>query len=242
MIVNTDPNGWELIHQRAHGLLAMKIASMWRKEERPARWIETLLATAEHDDGQEDWSGMNHINESGAPLDFIHKRFNMVQLKRVTEISQHKGQWIALLISMHMSFLYESMRGKSKEIDVFLDQQKKSQQQWRKALKVSLQEIKGAYALMQWCDRFSLILCRNELPEGERFLEVSTGPDGTRYDVIQGADKTVMVKPWPFDEEKFTLSIEACYLSQLSFKNDHELLEKLKTSSIRDKIWVLSKE
>lgn len=241
MIVNTDPKGWEVIHQRAHGLLAMKIASQWRKDQRPHRWIETLLATAEHDDGQEDWTGTNHINEAGAPLDFIHKRFNMVQLKRITELSQHKGQWIALLISMHMSFLYESMRSKDKELDTFLDEQKQHQEQWRKSLKVSQQEVKSAYALMQWCDRFSLILCRNELPAGERLLEVSTGPDGTKYEVMQQGDKTVIVKPWPFEENQFELSIEATYLNQLSFKNDQELLATLKKSAIRDKAWLLSK-
>jgi hypothetical protein len=241
MIVNTDPKGWEVIHQRAHGLLAMKIASKWRKDQRPHRWMETLLATAEHDDGQEDWTATNHINEAGAPLDFIHKRFNMVQLKRITELSQHKGQWIAMLISMHMSFLYESMRGKGKELDTFLDEQKQHQEQWRKSLKVSQQEAKSAYALMQWCDRFSLILCRNELPAGERLLEVSTGPDGTKYEVMQQGDNTVVVKPWPFDEDEFEISIEAIYLNQLSFKNDQELLATLKKSTIKDKTWLLRK-
>jgi hypothetical protein len=242
MIVNTYPKGWEIIHQRAHGVLAMKIAGLWRKELRPARWMETLLATAEHDDGQEDWTGTNHLNESGAPLDFTHKQFNMVQLKRITELSQHKGRWIALLISMHMTFLYESMRGKSKELDAFLDQQKQHQEKWRKDLKISLQELKRAYALMQWCDRFSLILCRNELPEGERFLQVSTGPDGTDYTVTQRADKTLFLQPWPFEEEQFELSVEASYLEQLSFKNDQELLEALKNSTIKEKTWVLRKE
>jgi hypothetical protein len=133
MIVNTYLKGWEIIHQRAHGVLAMKIAGMWRKELRPARW-------------------------------------------------------------------------------------------------------------MQWCDRFSLILCRNELPEGERFLEVSTGPDGTDYTVTQRADDTLSVQPWPFEQERFELSVEASYLEQLSFKNDQELLEALKNSTIKDKVWVLRKE
>jgi hypothetical protein len=242
MIVNTDPKGWEVIHQRAHGVLAMKVAAQWQKSLRPARWMETLLATAEHDDGQEDWSGTKHLNEAGAPLDFTHKPFNMVQLKRVTELSQHKGRWIALLISMHMSFLYESMRGKSKELDEFLDTQKQHQEQWRRALKISLQEVKSAYALMQWCDRFSLILCRNELPAGERFLEISTGPDDVRYEVKQRADNTVLVQPWPFEQEKFELSVEASYLTQLSFKNDQELLESIKNSNIQEKIWILCKK
>jgi hypothetical protein len=242
MIVNTDPNGWEVIHQRAHGLLAMKAASRWRKDQRPARWIETLLATAEHDDGQEDWAASNHLNEAGAPLDFMHKPFSMVQLRRITELSQHKGRWVALLISMHMSCLYESMRGKTQELDKFLDEQEMHQNQWRKALKVSRQEAKSAYALMEWCDRFSLILCRNELPDGERWVEVSAGPDGTRYEVMQQADGTVIVKPWPFEEDRFELSVEASYLTRLSFKNDEALLDALKNSTIKDKSWIVSRK
>ncbi len=241
MIVNTDKKGWEIIHQRAHGLLAMKIAARWRQDQRPQRWIETLLATAEHDDGQEDWAGTNHLNEAGAPLDFIHKPFNMVQLTRITHLSAQKGRWIALLISMHMSFLYEHMRGQSKELDAFLDEQKAHQQEWRNGLKISVQELKAAYALMQWCDRFSLILCRNELPAGERFLEVSKGPDGTRYEVIQQADNTVSVHPWPFEEERFELAVEASYISQLSFKNDEELLRGLQNALIQEKVWLLTK-
>jgi hypothetical protein len=241
MIVNTHKRGWEVIHQRAHGLLAVKVASHWRHDQRPERWIETLLAIAEHDDGQEEWQNRNHLNESGAPLDFMLKPFNMVQLERVTEMSQHKGRWIALLISMHMSFLYEEKRGEGKDIDTFLDLQKSNQQKWFKQLKITTKEANHAYAIMQWCDRFSLILCRNELPAGERALEVTKGPDGKRYEVIQKADEIVTVNPWPFQEDIFTLSIEATALSQLSFENDQQLLETLRQSPITDKTWLLKK-
>jgi hypothetical protein len=241
MIVNTHKSGWEVIHQRAHGLLAVKIASHWRQDQRPERWIETLLAIAEHDDGQEDWQNRNHLNDAGAPLDFMLKPFNMVQLKRVTEISQHKGQWIALLISMHMSFLYEEKRGESKDIDEFLDLQKSNQQKWRRQLKITVKEASQAYAIMQWCDRFSLILCRNELPAGERALEVTKGPDGKRYEVIQKATEIVTVNPWPFHEDNFSLSIEASRVSQLSFDNDRQLLDTLRQSTVIEKKWLLKK-
>lgn len=242
MIVNTHQQGWEIIHQRAHGLLAVKIASHWRTDQRPERWIETLLAIAEHDDGQEDWQGANHLNPSGAPLDFSLKPFNMVQLTRITELSQHKGRWIAMLISMHMSFLYEEKRGDAKEIDTFLDLQQYNQQKWRKELKISVREANQAYALMQWCDRFSLILCRNELPEGERTLEISKGPDGKRYKVKQLADQTVIINPWPFQEDRFELSVEVAVLSQLSFEGDRPLLEAIFNAPFGLKKWTLQKE
>jgi hypothetical protein len=169
------------------------------------------------------------------------KPFNMVQLKRVTEISQHKGQWIALLISMHMSFLYEEKRGESKDIDEFLDLQKSNQQKWRRQLKITVKEASQAYAIMQWCDRFSLILCRNELPAGERTLEVTKGPDGKRYEVIQKATEIVTVDPWPFHEDSFSLSIEASRISQLSFDNDRQLLDTLRQSPVIEKKWLLKK-
>jgi hypothetical protein len=241
MIVNTHQTGWEIIHQRAHGLLAMKIASHWQKDQRPERWLETLIAVAEHDDGQEDWLGTNHLNPSGAPLDFSLKPFNMIQLQRITELSQHKGRWIAMLISMHMSFLYEEKRGQSKEIDQFLDLQLFHQKKWRKELKISVKEAKHAYALMQWCDRLSLILCRNELPEAERTLEISKGPDGKPYQVKQLSNQSVLVQPWPFEEDKFELCVETAILSQLSFKNDRDLIHSILNAPITVKQWLLKK-
>ncbi|MBC8171619.1 MAG: DUF3891 family protein [Anaerolineae bacterium] len=38
--------------------------------------------------------------------------------------------------------------------------------------------------MFQWADRLSLILCRRELPEADRALEISAGPDGIRYNVM----------------------------------------------------------
>ena len=47
-------------------------------------------------------------------------------------------------------------------------------------LKVKAAEVQYAYDLMQWCDQFSLILCLDDLPAGQRALEISKGPDGRR--------------------------------------------------------------
>ncbi len=33
VIVNLTNNGWETIYQRAHGLLAVKLAAHWREDE-----------------------------------------------------------------------------------------------------------------------------------------------------------------------------------------------------------------
>ncbi|MEG4574371.1 DUF3891 family protein [Microcoleus sp. N3A4] len=58
-------------------------------------------------------------------------------------------------------------------------------------MKISQQEAESAYAFFQWCDRLSLILCTRELPAGERALEISVGPDGKRYDLLQNSNQLV---------------------------------------------------
>ncbi len=50
MIVNYIKEGWQVTTQRSHGLLAAQLCYYWKKADRPERWLETIIATAEHDD------------------------------------------------------------------------------------------------------------------------------------------------------------------------------------------------
>ncbi len=43
MIVIYKEEGWEVITQRAHGILAAQIGFQWRLKDRPERWMETLF-------------------------------------------------------------------------------------------------------------------------------------------------------------------------------------------------------
>ncbi len=241
MLVNHVPEGWEIIHQRAHGVLAVQIASQWKASGRPARWVETLLAVAEHDDAQEDWQGRNHLNENGTPLNFDQKLFSFTQMQRIAELSQQKSRWIALLISKHLSFLYEPLRDANKALPAFLDEQRARQERWTAELDVKPAQVQYAYDLLQWCDQFSLILCKGDLPTGERALEISKGPDGKVYQVRQVSEGPVMVTPWPFEPAEFSVTVESTLIRQLQFKNDPELMAALKTSEVRPKVWQLRK-
>jgi len=237
MIVNAVPEGWEIIYQQAHALLAAQIAYSWRSAERPERWVETLAAIAQHDDGQKSWAGKIGLTPAGAPANFTMLPFSLEQATQVMAEARFQGRWRCLLTSMHLSFLYEELRGQNTTTDAFLDEQLANQQQWRQALKVNKKQAQQAYDLMQWCDRFSLILCRSQLPEAERTLEVSKGPDGVQYHVIQQKDGLIKVNPWPFELKQFQLSVEASYLNQLQFKNEAELTLALQVAPIRVKSW-----
>lgn len=237
MIVNATRNGWEIIYHRAHALLAAQLAGQWRRKNAPARLYETLAAISHHDDLEKEWEEDN-LTEAGAPMDFtLHREMSLDKLVNLAKNARYRGRWVALLISKHISRLNEPQRGQSPELDEFLDEQLQNQERWRQELGIEQADVDAAYAFMQWCDRLSLILCQQELPADERFLEISKGPDGQRYDIMQRGDGLVTVEPWPFEDEKFTVNAEACSLSQVKFDSNAELTQALQAAPVKILEW-----
>ncbi|MBG1268510.1 DUF3891 family protein [Nostoc sp. WHI] len=245
MIVNATQNGWEVIYHRAHALLAAQLAGQWRRKDAPARLYETIAAISHHDDLEKEWEE-DVITKSGAPKDFTlasdaDMDAGVKKLANLAKNALYRGRWVALLISMHISRLNEPSRGQSSELDKLLDEQLQNQQLWREELEIDQEKVDAAYAFMQWCDRLSLILCQQELPDDERFLEISKGPEGQRYDIMQRSDNLVVVKPWPFQDEQFTVNVEACDLSQVKFETSTELVQALQEAPIKVLEWTFVK-
>ncbi|MBC8077230.1 MAG: DUF3891 family protein [Chloroflexales bacterium] len=242
MVVNPIESGWEIIYHRAHALLAAQVAARWNDRDSPVHLVETIAALSHHDDLECEWEG-SHRSSAGAPLDFTLSEGgpDVASMAKHVNDSRYRGRWVAMLISLHMSFLSEPSRGSDPTLDAFLDAQREQQRMWRKALGVSKQQAAQAYSFMQWCDRMSLILCKHELPSRERALEVSVGPDGRRHDVFQRDDGTLCVEPWPFDRDVFSVSVEACYLDQMAYDSDEALVEALQTAPIKLLEWHFSK-
>ncbi|WP_066835796.1 DUF3891 family protein [Rufibacter ruber] len=241
MIVNPHEKGWELIFQQAHALLAAEIGFAWLLEKRPLHFVQTLAAIAQHDDGQKELRNQYTLTPAGAPANFTQLPFSLAQAQQVMKEARFQGRWRSLLTSMHLSFLYETLRGQKTEWDHFLEEQLASQKLWRQQLKVKKAEAQYAYDFMQWCDRLSLILCRNELPEMERALEISDGPDRQKYEVRQLSDATIVVQPWPFEQPSLALGVEVRYLQQLHFTSDQELAQAIWQAPVQQKSWVLKK-
>jgi hypothetical protein len=246
MIVNSTPAGWQIIYQQAHALLAMQLAWHWPPTLPPDRWVGLLAAIAQHDDEQAAWRGRgghHGLTAAGAPANFTQKEFPREHAAGVLTAARFQGRWRCLLTSLHLSCLYEGLRGQKKEIDAFLDDLKARQEQWRRALHLTKAEAQQAYDLLHWCDRLSLILCRHEIPEMGRALEIHHGPDGRRYDLRQpqGPGTPVLVAPWPFRASEIEVSVEASVLTQLQFKDDAELAEALRAAPIETLRWTLAK-
>ncbi|MBD2722848.1 DUF3891 family protein [Hymenobacter armeniacus] len=244
MIVNSTPAGWQIIYQQAHALLAMQLAWHWPPTLPPDRWVGLLAAIAQHDDEQDAWRGRgghHGLTAAGAPANFTHKPFSLEQAAGVLAAARFQGRWRSLLTSLHLSCLYEGLRGQSDEITSFLDYLKARQQEWRRGLKLTKAEAQQAYDLLHWCDRLSLILCRHEIPEMGRAVEIHHGPDGRRYDLRQphGPDGPVHIEPWPFAAPELEVSVEASVLTQLQFRDDAELAAALRAAPIETLRWTL---
>lgn len=237
MLVNTTPQGWEIIYHRAHALLAAQIAGQWRRENSLPRIYETLAAISHHDDLEKEWEEDN-LTEAGTPMDFtMIPEISVEKLVKLVNNARYRGRWVTLLISKHISWLHQSNRGKVLELDEFLDEQVQNQQRYREELGLQEEQVNAAYAFMQWCDRLSLILCQKQLPDDERFLEITVGPDHQRYEIMQRRDQLVTVQPWPFEDEQFTVNVEACDLRQVKFESNAELTQALQTAPIKILEW-----
>ena len=247
MIVNSIPAGWQIIYQQAHALLAAQLAYAWPPTLPPDRWVGLLAAIAQHDDEQAGWHGHDGhygLTAAGAPANFTQKAFSMEQAAGVQAAARFQGRWRGLLTSLHLSCLYEGLRGQKKEIDGFLDELRAGQQQWRKELKLSKKEADQAYTLLHWTDRLSLIFCRHEIPEMGRAVEIHRGPDGAVHTLAQpdGEGTPVVIKPWPFQAAEIEVSVEASVLTQLQFADDTALAKALRTAPVETLRWVLRRE
>ena len=238
MIVNLTNGGWEVVYQRAHGLLAVKLAAHWREDERGPFWTELLAAITQHDNNQKEFRGDNYLTLVGAPADFmIASGSPLEQAKSVVDDASYQGRYVALMTSLHTTNIYAAKRD-DEGFAAFLDEQKERQKRWQRALKLSKADLRRDYAVMNWCDRLSLILCQRELPSDARRLEVAPLPSGETSFVWERVDKTVGLEPWPFGDDRFEVGIEVKMLSQLKFGSDEELQAALKDAPTEVRSWV----
>lgn len=241
MIANYKENGWQVITQRAHGVLAAQLAMHWHEKDRLARWTETVLAIAEHDDAENELDGEELLTSTGGPLHFSMKKFELAHGQKLSSLTVTKSRYIALLISLHMQFVYGQFAKEDAGAEAFLKEQKELQAKWRKELGLSKEEVVRIYNLLEWCDAFSLLLCKGELQPEKRKLEISTGPDKKMYYLTQITENSLTVEPWPFQQPHFEVRYESRLLSQLQFTSSAEFRKAFLAAPVSETVWTLEK-
>ena len=240
MIVHYTEKGWEVFTQRSHGVLAAELATHWKVSERPGRWLETLLAIAEHDDAEIELDSEHLLTPLGGPVNFAMKTFDPEHCKSLYHFALMKSRYIALLTSMHMVFLYKQEAETNAVARRFLREQQQLQQHWLHDLKISRTEAKKIYALLEWCDACSLILCQRRLPPEERPLEISCGPGGKPCSIVETKKGSLHVHPWPFESQQFTVRVESRLIDQLVFKTPDEFRKAFVEAPVTENTWTFS--
>ena len=237
MIVNYTKKGWQVVTQRAHGILAAQFAAQWKISERPERWVETLLAIAEHDDAEVELDGHNLLTNSGGPLNFDMKEFDQSYYEKLSLLTITKNRYIALLISFHIEFLCRKAAEINPKAKSFLKEQEVLRQKWMRELNLKEKEVLKIYDLLEWCDAFSLLLCQDLVQPEKRKLEVSTGPNKKAYFVLQAGDQKLTVTPWPFEGEKFDVHFEWRMINQLQFASSAEFRKEFLKAEVKETTW-----
>lgn len=236
MIVNTTNRGWEIISQYAHGLLAGRIAAQLHPKYRPKQWVETLTAIIEHDDKQIDLDSQSCLSEAGVPLDFTLSKPGpqsevVERAKGLMELAMNKSRWIALFISCHLDFLYD--RGAvGKEMESFLKKQETFRKQALKVFGITEKQLTEYYQIVRFCDRLSLILCKNEVPAQGRKLEINTSISNETFFIRRDEKERLVIDPWCFKEKEFELSVEKRHLEQPTFPSAKALKKALDETDV----------
>ena len=229
MIVNYTEEGWEIITQRAHGLLAAQIASFWNIAERPSRWLETLTAIACHDDQNLEFEDREQLQAAGGPMSFKMNSFDKNYSDHLLNMGMARSRYIGLLMARHLIFLY----GDDPKAKVYSKQLKTKERVWLKQAEISTGELDHAYQLLEFCDAFSLLICRNLVQPEQRTMEISKGPDNNPYELSQQDAGQLRVSPWPFSVDKFDLSYELRVVKQLSFTSDQAFHKALLAAPVK---------
>jgi hypothetical protein len=140
-----------------------------------------------------------------------------------------------------MDFLYRKDEKDNAVAKAFLAAQRKLQAEWRKELGMSKEEAGKIYALMEWCDACSLLICQKQMPPEQRAVEISHGPDKVKYRLYQLDENQLTLHPWPFDASSFTVRYESRTISQLQFKTSEEFRQAFLAATVKETQWQVVK-
>lgn len=242
MIVSSAANGWDVVFQPAHGLLAADLARRLNAEWQSSFWFETLIAIATHDDSKVAFRSneRTYLTEAGAPQNFDQVKMTSEQryqeVRSRLENAYRKHRWIGLLESTHADFLFGST-DVSNELRQLLEDETDRRRRTLKELDKTAEDLGAAYHVMRWCDRLSLILCGRRIPEMNRRLEIVTAAGQPRSEIFRHEDDSLGITPWPFNEQEFTVTVEAHPLNELSFDDDQQLEQALKEATTKQWRW-----
>ena len=239
MICNRREDGWELVYQNAHGVVAMKLLRHWRASEQPGRWGDLLYAAAQHDNGWQEWEPGDHLTALGTPRHF--EETTDADIVRQSEMAlgcvRHASLFAGLLLIEHFKTLYAA--SDAADVAAMRRRQTGEAAKYRRVLDVSAKDVAAHYEFLRFADTLSLTLCLRRLDlMADRRIEIET-VDGVRYFAFRRDDESIAVEPWPFEVDAFEVSAEAYHLSELTFESADALAVAVAEARIVRRVWAV---
>ena len=241
MIRRKDSEGWILVSQHDHAVLAGEIIALWGNGAfmRPRPFDEVVFAVAEHDSGWREWDSRPKINpENGYPANFMEMEpGDQYEIWKGSYLVPARGHpYASSLIALHFDRFNEKSLGKNpenskaklleREIDEFVSGNLGVDPSGDTS---SLPpDVKINLRFVQVGDIISLTLCH-----GWEEMEIKDVPvdyeGGAALVKMASADGfNFTMAPYPFTEPVIKCGVPALRLPRKSFTSDGDLRRALR--------------
>lgn len=229
MIAIYESEKWKIVTQRSHAHLAAQFCQYWEPLALSENALDLLIATAEHDDVYNELLQDDVLDASGVPLNFDKRGFNEAACSSLFQLALLKSHYVALLVARHLEFLYKDDSAATVK---FFNKLEKDTHALVDRFDVSPSLLDQDYAILQWCDAISLIICQQQIPPASREIEVAKGPDTKPYYLRSMDDEILEVEPWPFRVQQFGVYYEYRLLTKITYENDASFREDLEKAPV----------
>jgi hypothetical protein len=244
MIRRETENGWVLISQHDHGILAGDIMKYWGNERfsRPEPSGEVLLAINEHDHGWVEWESNITVNpENGFPTNFMEmKSKNQSEIwSRSYENNSENHPYASTLIALHFDRFNRKLLQRNpsdpsalsykRNMEDFLKQKLGSFDSGSNTDDVP-PDMNINLRLLQVGDIISLALCHGWTDRAMQ--DVPLDYEGSVVDINLNTDDgfNFTISPYPFSKPLIEAGVRGRRLRRKSFSSDEELRKCLESA------------
>lgn len=221
--------GWEIIYQRNHALLAAEMLAPWPQDRRPQPWFQLLNACSQHDHGWMENKLDPLVDEHGHPVDFLHMttESSIAMSRRNLRNAEAQSRWCAILVARHLEYLCSV---KDDPLTAaFAKETRASRQAWMEEVQTTSQHVEEMYELLMWADSLSLRVCC----QPSEFTESLTlKAQGQEFQASRVEHDVWTLAPWPYAQDKLNLQYEVRLLEQARFDDAEALREALAKATV----------
>lgn len=217
MICRRQVDGWEIIYQRNHALLAAELLAPWPARRRPQPWFALLNACSQHDHGWLEIEADSLLDEYGQPVDFLHMPTDssIALSRRNLRGAEAQSRWCAVLVARHLEHIFAFKNEPATE--AFVTEIRKIRQAWMAESGLRETNVEELYELLCWADTLSLLLVCQPSEFTESLALRAQGQTFTLRALHPGAWQ---LNPWPYRQEKLSFDYEFRHLAEPRFADD----------------------